>query len=248
MSQVVFYGFLSVFPLILGAYLGSVFHPKEKIIGVISAFGAGAMIAAITLGLMEESFRLGGFDNSIIGFLAGGILFVVGDLILIKIGGRGHRRTYGHLHPEGLEKQNGWAVVLAAVIDGIPESIGLGISLILNPKIGLLLLVSIFFNNLPEAFSSSYDLKRVGKTTAGVMKIWAVVAFVIFIFVILGYTVLGNISASTSSTIQAIAAGGILAMLASTMMPEAYRESGLSASLATIMGFLLIFVLSKAGV
>ena len=242
MSKVIIYAIISVLPLILGSILGSYFQVKEKIIGVISAFGAGAMIAALTFGLMEESFRLGGLDNSIIGFIIGGLLFVIGDLIIIKVGGRGYKRVYD------VESSTGWGIVLGAVLDGIPESIALGISLILNPTIGLLVLVAIFLNNLPEAISSAYDLKKSGKSIKKIMLTWLLVAATVFIFVILGNTLFANVSANLTATFQALAAGAILAMLASTMMPEAYRESGNDASLATVAGFLVIFILSKAGV
>jgi len=242
MSQVVIYGFLSVFPLILGAYLGSVFYLKEKVIGVISAFGAGAMIAALTFGLMEESFKLGGFDNSIIGFISGGLIFVFGDWLIIRIGGRGHKRFYD------VESSTGWGIVLGAILDGIPESIALGIGLLLNAKIGLLVLVAIFLANLPEAISSAYDLKRINKSFNKIILTWLVVAAVGFIFVILGYTLFAHASPDITATFESIAAGAILAMLASTMMPEAYKESGINSSLATVAGFVIIFVLSKAGV
>lgn len=242
MTNVVIYGLISVLPLTLGAYLGAIFNIKEKLIGVISAFGAGAMIAALTFGLMEESFQLGGFDNSIIGFIIGGTVFVIGDYLIIKAGGRGHKKIYS------AENTTGWGIFMGAILDGIPESIGLGISMVLNPKLGLLFLVGIIFNNLPEALSSGYDLKMAKKSKKEIIFVWSVVSFILLAFVFLGYTILANISPSVSSTIQAIAAGGVLAMLASTMMPQAYKESGLFASYATILGFLVIFIMSKAGV
>jgi len=242
MANVVLYGTISILPLIAGALLGGTFHIREKIIGVISAFGAGAMVAALTFGLMEESFRLGGFDNSILGFIGGGILFVIGDLIIIKIGGRGHKKFYD------AESSTGWGIVLGAILDGIPESIALGIGLLLNPKVGLLVLVAIFAANLPEAISSAFDLKRINKSLKQIAITWFSVAIICFIFVILGYTIFANFSPNVTATLEAAAAGAILAMLASTMMPEAYKESGIDASLATVAGFLVIFILSKAGV
>ena len=242
MTSVIFYGFLSVVPLVIGAWLGAYFNVKEKYLGAISAFGAGALIAALTFGLMEESFRLGGLDNSIIGFVVGGLVFVVGDLLIIKIGGRGHRRSYD------VESSTGWGIVMGAVLDGIPESIALGVGLLLNKTIGLLVLVAIILSNLPEAISSAYDLKRVKKSNREILLIWALVAITGLIFVILGYTVFAAISQGATATFESFAAGAILAMLAVTMMPEAYKESGLDASLATVLGFLVIFILSKAGV
>lgn len=242
MTNVIIYGGLSVLPLIVGAYLGFVSNFHKKVIGFIAAFGAGAMIAALTFGLMEESFKLGGFDNSILGFIGGGLLFVIGDLLIIKIGGRGHKKHYN------VESSTGWGIVLGAVLDGIPESIAIGIALLLNTNLGLLVLVGVILNNLPEAISSAYDLKRVGKTFKKIMLTWLVVAVVAFIFVILGYTLFAHVSQSITATFESLAAGAILAMLASTMMPEAYKESGPSSSMATVIGFLVIFILSKMGV
>lgn len=241
MTTVIFYGFLSILPLIVGAVLGFKFHVKEKIIGAISAFGAGAMIAALTFGLMEESFRLGGFDNSIIGFIIGGALFVLGDFIIIKIGGRGHKKYYD------VENSSGWGIVLGATLDGIPESIALGLGLLLNKNLGILVLVGIFLSNLPEAISSAFDLKVANKSFREVMFTWIIVALVSLIFVILGYTLFANLSSNLAATFESFAAGAILAMLASTMMPEAYKESGSWASILTVLGFMVIFIISKLG-
>lgn len=242
MSNVIFYGVLSVIPLIIGAVCGYYFNIKEKFLGVISAFGAGALLAAITFGLLEESFKLGGLDNTIIGFIAGGVVFVIGDLVIIKIGGRGHRRVYD------ADSSTGWGIVLGAVLDGIPESIALGIGLLLNKTVGLLVLLAIIISNLPEAISSAYDLKRVKKSGKEIIIIWTLVAAAGLIFVILGYSVFSQISQSTTAILESFAAGAILAMLAVTMMPEAYKESGMGAALATIFGFLIIFIFAKAGV
>lgn len=242
MGNVFLYGILSVLPLVIGAYFGFVLKTEEKTIGIISAFGSGAMIAALTFGLMEESFKLGGLDNAIFGFIVGGLAFVLGDLLVIKIGGRGHRRFYD------VESSTGWGIVLGAILDGIPESIALGIGLVLNRTVGLLVLVAIILANLPEALSSAYDLKRSKKTKKEILLTWVIVALVSLLFVVLGYTVFAEISQSWTANFESFAAGAILAMLASTMMPEAYKESGVNASLATVFGFLLIFILSKAGV
>ncbi|KKQ74475.1 MAG: Zinc/iron permease [Berkelbacteria bacterium GW2011_GWB1_38_5] len=242
MNNVILYGTISVLPLIFGALIGAKLRVKEKVIGVVSAFGAGALIAALTFGLMEESFKLGGFDNSITGFLLGGIFFVIGELFIIRAGGRGHKRSYV------VKSTTGYGIVLGAVLDGLPESIALGISLLLNPKIGFLVLLAIIFSNLPEALSSAYDLKRNNKSFKSIILTWVFVALAGLICVILGYTVFSNFSSSVTATFEAIAAGGILAMLATTMMPEAYKESGIDASLATVLGFLLIFILSKASI
>lgn len=241
MANVLLYGFISVVPLVIGAILGARVRVNEKIVGAISAFGAGAMIAALAFGLMEESFRLGGFDNSIIGFILGGVLFVVGDYLIIKIGGRGHKDYYD------VEKSTGWGIVLGAALDGIPESLALGLGLLLNKSLGILVLVGIFLSNLPEAISSAYDLKMIKKSFREIMFTWLIVALASFIFVILGYTLFANVSANLVATLESLAAGAILAMLASTMMPEAYKESGAPVSILTVLGFMVVFILAKLG-
>lgn len=241
MSNVILYAIISVLPLILGAAVGFFWCLKEKIIGTIAAFGSGALIAAITFGLMEESFRLGGLGNSVIGFIIGGIVFIIGDLIIIKAGGRGHRRYHS------AQNSTGWGIVLAAVLDGLPESFALGISLAINPSIGFLVLVAIVLNNLPEAISSAYDLRQVGKKSKEVMFVWAAVAFIGLVSIFIGYFLAGFIPVSSTAVLESMAAGAVLAMLAVTMMPEAYREAHLGAALGTMSGFLLIFILAKIG-
>ena len=110
------------------------------------------------------------------------------------------------------------------------------------------MLVAIIANNLPEAIASAFDLRRITKPLKQIAITWISVSVICFIFVILGYSVFANFSPSVTATLEAAAAGAILAMLASTMMPEAFKESGIDASVATVMGFILIFILSKIGV
>ncbi len=252
MQNVLIYGTLSVIPLIIGSYLGSIFRFKEKIIGIIAAFGAGSLIAALTLGLMEESFKMGGYDNAIIGFIIGGIIFSIGDVIIVKIGGRKHKRVYtrNQIQPihDDVSEASGWGVVLGQTLDGIPESMALGIGLLVNKNLGLLMLLAIFLSNLPEAISSAYDLTKAGRSHKLIIGTWAIVALSGLVFTILGYTVFAHVSPHLMATFEAIAAGAILSMLASTLMPEAYRESGIDSSLATVLGFLVIFIISKTGV
>jgi ZIP family zinc transporter len=243
MNSVILFGTISVLPLVIGALLGSYFAIKEKFIGTISAFGAGALIAAITFGMMEESFRLGGFDNAIIGFIAGGVLFVIGDYLIISFGGRSHKRTY-----KTDRASNGWAIVLGQTLDGIPESIALGLGLLVNPKLGLLVLIGVFLSNLPESISSAYDLKESGKSIREIVLIWSFVAALGILFTVIGYSVFAGVSPHTMATFESLAAGAILTMLATTMMPEAYKDGGPASSLATVMGFLIVFIISKLGV
>jgi len=239
MVQVVIYGFVGALGLITGSICGCFFNIKEKTIGILMAFGAGALIAALSFGLLEESYRLSGLYHTIWAFAFGGLLFVLGDLLIIKLGGRGHKRHYSS------QETTGWAIVLGAVLDGIPESLALGVALLLGKSLGFVIMIAIFLSNFPEGISSAYDLTRTGQKRNSVLLTWFLVAFVGFIFVIFGYMVFGHISQTVLGVTEAIAAGALLAMVSSTMIPESFRESGFSASLVTMFGFLVIFFLSK---
>lgn len=239
MTQVIFYGLIGAFGLILGSLCGAFFKIKEKIIGIFMAFGAGALIAALSFGLLEESYKLAGLSHTTWAFILGGVIFVLGDLLIIKLGGRGHKEHYD------TEETEGWAIVLGAVLDGIPESLALGVALLVGKGLGLLMMIAIFLSNFPEGFSSSYDLLKAGQKKDRILLTWILVALSGFVFVILGYTIFGNISQTILGVTEAIAAGALLSMIASTMTPKAYQESGFSVSLVTVIGFLIVFLLSK---
>jgi ZIP family zinc transporter len=239
MSQVISYGLIAAFALVGGASLGSYFKIKEKIIGTFMAFGAGTLIAALSFGLLEESYKLAGLSHTIWAFFLGGLVFVFGDYLIIRLGGRGHKDIYA------TDKTQGFAIVLGAILDGIPESLAMGVSLLVGKGLGFLMLVAIFLSNFPEGITSAYDLLKAGQTKSKIIGVWILVAVSGFVFVILGYTLFGHIPQFILGITEAIAAGALLAMVASTMMPEAYQESGLFVSLVTVLGFLVIFMLSK---
>ena len=238
MTQAILYGFLGAVALFFGAVCGAVFKIKPKIIGTIMAFGAGALIAALSFGLLEEAYSLSGLFHTVWAFLLGGIIFALGDYLIINLGGRGHKRVYD------AEKSEGFAIVLAAVLDGISESLALGVALLLGKSLGLLMVIAIFVSNFPEGISSSYDLLRAGLSKKKILLTWLSVSIIGFIFVIFGYTIFGHISSAILGITEAIAAGALLSMIASTMMPEAYQESGPYVSFMTVLGFLFIFLIS----
>lgn len=239
MAQVIIYGLIGALGLIFGSLAGAYFKIKEKIIGIVMAFGAGALIAALSFGLLEEAHKLSGLYHTIWAFFLGGLIFVLGDLLIIYLGGRGHKEHYPS------EKTQGYAIILGAVLDGIPESLALGVALLVGKGLGLLMMIAIFLSNFPEGIASAYDLLKAGQPKSKILLTWLLVALSGFIFVILGYTIFGHIPQAVLGITEAVAAGALLAMLASTMMPEAYKESGLSVSLVTVLGFLVIFLVSK---
>lgn len=242
MARVLIFAFLSGFSLILGTIIGSSFRIAQKVIAAIMAFGSGVMICALTFGLMEEAFRHGGFDAVIIGFLVGGLVFILGDFLIHRFGGRGPKKR----KPFRMSREtNGKAIVLGALLDGIPESVALGISLISRNGIGLLMAAAIFLSNLPESISSIDDLKKEGFSKKKIYFIWVSVGIAVMVTVVLSYLFLEKLNLNTLGIIEAFASGAILAMLADSMMPEAYEDGGYLIGILTVLGFLTAFILYK---
>lgn len=241
-TTVLLYASLTGFSLILGVIIGTTLKIGQKTIAAIMAFGSGVLICALTFGLMEEAFKHGGFDAVIIGFLMGGLVFISGDVLIHKIGGRNHKRN---AHHPSTRETNGKAIVLGSLLDGVPESIALGVALLSPKGIGLLMLVAIFMSNLPESLSSIDDLRREGFSKRRIYLLWSIVSLLVAASVVLSFLFLEKLDLNALGIIESFASGAILAMLADSMMPEAYEDGGFLIGFLTMLGFLTAFVLSK---
>jgi ZIP family zinc transporter len=244
MLQIMLFGAISGLSLLVGAWVGTAFSLKDKTIAEFMAFGAGVLVCALTFGLMEEAFGQGGFDAAVIGFLAGGVTFIGGDYFVHRIGGKRHKRRP---LAEGPEEAGGDVIVLGALLDGIPESLALGIALFNGHGKGCLMLIAIVLSNFPEGISSIAGLRREGFSKRSIYLLWALVAFAVFGASVLSYVFLTGIDPNWMGAIEAFAAGAILAMLADSMMPEAFAEGGFTVGLFTVLGFLVAFVVSRCG-
>jgi zinc transporter, ZIP family len=242
MLQALFYGLASGFSLLFGAYVATRFSIGQRVIARFMAFGSGVLICALTFGLMEEAFAHGGFDAVIIGFSLGGLMFILGDYLVHIKGGRKHRRK-----PviSTSRNANGKAITLGAMLDGIPESVALGIALFNGQGRGLLMLVAIILSNFPEGISSVTGLRKEGFTKKQIFGIWAIVAVLTTLITVLSFIFLHDIDPNIIGIIEAFAAGAILAMLADTMMPEAFEEGGFTIGILTVLGFLTAFIISR---
>jgi len=242
MLQAVIYGGISGLSLLLGALAGTFFKLRQKTVACFMAFGSGALVCALTFGLMEEAFGHGGFDAVIIGFLCGGLVFIGGDYLLHISGGRKHKRRQ---LVRAFRESDGKLITMGAVLDGIPESIALGISLFNGQGRGILMLVAIFLSNFPESISSIDGLRKQGFSKRKICGLWGFIALAILAVCVLSFSFLHGIDLYSLGIIEAFAAGAILAMLADSMMPEAFEEGGFNIGLFTVLGFLVAFIVSR---
>ena len=137
-------------------------------------------------------------------------------------------------------------MVLGALLDGIPESAAIGVSLIGGGGVGVAVVAAVFLSNIPEGLSASSGMKASGRSTAYILGLWAAVAAASTAAAALGYALLGGSSPEVIAIVQAFAAGAILTMLSDTMVPEAVKHAGSLVGLVTVLGFVIAFLLSNA--
>ncbi|HEU0243217.1 MAG TPA: hypothetical protein VFQ75_04885 [Candidatus Limnocylindrales bacterium] len=227
--------FLAASTLLVGAALAMARHWSTRTIGLIAGFGVGALISSLTLDLTESAFAEAGAPAVALGLAAGAIVYSAGNWALHKGGPGRHRKRSGGQQ----EGAGALGIVLGTILDGIPESIVIGISLLASEAIGLSFLIAVAISNLPEAMSATTGLRRAGWSAAHVYRLWAGVALVSALSAGLGYLLLADAPPGLTATIEAFAAGAILTMLADTMMPEAFDDAGPAVGLATVLGYAL---------
>ncbi len=241
------WGLIAGSALLVGALLAYFFKISGRIVAAIMAFGAGVLISAISLELMEESFQLGGFFNMVTGFLAGAVIFTAINLYLARNGARHRKRSGKQLKSDRTSEDNSLAIVAGSVIDGIPESIAIGLTIITGGAVSVATVVAIFISNIPEGLSSTAGIKNAGWSFSSIFSMWLLITVISGLASLAGYTIFSQLPNSVISFTLALAAGGILAMLVDTMIPEAFSETHDLAGLFTVFGFIISFALSQIG-
>ena len=244
------WGLLAGGALVIGAAIGYFFKIPQRVVATVMAFGSGVLISALSFELMEEAYRRGGFGSTALGFIGGAAVFTVANIILAKQGAKHRKRSGEHQKEEKEENEDsggGLAIAVGALLDGIPESIVIGLSLIAGGGVSLVAVVAIFLSNLPEGLSSSAGMKKAGRSAVYIFGIWTSIALASGISAIVGYTVFSGFSENVIAATNAVAAGAILAMLVDTMIPEAFETAHNFAGLATVLVFLAAFALDKLG-
>jgi ZIP family zinc transporter len=227
--------------LVLGALAGIYLPVQSRAIGLVMAFGGGVLISAICFDLLDESARSGHLDTLAIGMILGAATFFGGDWVLDHNGGN-HRKRSGGQQAEGAPG----ALVLGALLDGIPESAAIGVSLLGGHAVSASVVAAVFLSNVPESMSAATGLQKAGRSNRWILGLWAAVTVVSAIAAGLGFALLGGASGDLVAGIEAFAAGAILTMLADTMMPEAFEHGGSLVGLLTVAGFVVSVFLSTA--
>ncbi|HEY6695700.1 MAG TPA: hypothetical protein VI006_22795 [Solirubrobacteraceae bacterium] len=226
------WGALAASSLVIGAVLGIGRPWPARLIGTVLAFGAGALISAVSFDLAEEGFDLGRPGTVGLGLGLGAMTYFLLDRLVERSG-------------SGVDKTDaGAALALGAFLDGIPEQLVLGIGIAAGEGVSVGLLAAIFVSNLPEAIGSATDMKSAGRPGRDITRLWIGVAVVCTLATVLGYAIGDGTSGDLRATIDGFAAGALLVMLIDSMIPEAVAKAGRPAGLVTVLGFAVAASLS----
>jgi zinc transporter, ZIP family len=233
MTTSFFWGLLAASSLIAGGLLTFWIKISYRMLGLIMAFGAGVLISAVAFELAHEAIILSeGSGMATLGLFTGALTFFAGDLLIDRMGGK-KRKAIGASHGSEL----GLPVTLGIVLDGIPESIVIGLSMLGGQTVSITMLIAVFISNIPEAIAATSGLASGGWSRWRITGLWVVVSIVCGLASLAGYTLFENASHSLLAFIQMFAGGAILVMLADTMSPEAFEHGGKWAGIVTVLGF-----------
>jgi ZIP family zinc transporter len=226
------WGGLAAISLVIGAWLALRFRPDRRAVGLILGFGAGALLGAVAYELVPRDVAHARWGFVWLGL--GAITFYLADRLFTN-----RHRTSA---PTGAGAS--MSIVIGALLDGVPESVVLGMGLAAGGQISVAFLVAVFVSNLPESLGATPGMLASGLTRARVYQVWWAIVVLSALCAALGYAVITWVPGTDGSYVQAFAAGAVLTMLADSMIPEAYEEGGKAVGLITVLGFVIAGALS----
>jgi ZIP family zinc transporter len=235
------WGTLAASSLVIGAVLALTFRFGTRTIGLIMAFGAGVLISAVAFDLVEEAIDTSTEEWAVlVGIFAGCGVFFGGDWLIDRLGGEA-RKDAGGDQADG----SALAIVLGTILDGIPESMVIGLTIFEGGAVGAAYLSAVFISNLPESVSSTAGLAASGWRKSRILWMWIAIALISGAASLAGYGLFQRASPNTVAFVLAFAGGAILTMLADTMMPEAYEHGGKLVGVVTTLGFVIALVIHQ---
>ncbi len=238
------WGLLGASSLIAGAALAFVLKLPRWVTAGIMSFGCGVLISAVAYDLLEDGFQEGGILPIIGGAVAGSAAYAFADWLVSKQGGH-HRKPSGEGEQQHASQGGGLAIAIGSLLDGIPESIVLGLGLLGGHGVSLAMLAAIFLSNFPEGLSSALGMKAAGRSKSYIFGLWVAIVLVSGVASLIGAAVFGSAPPRVVAAVNAVAAGALLTMVVNTMIPEAVEgEQNFTGSLV-VLGLLVAFSLSN---
>jgi zinc transporter, ZIP family len=233
------WGALAASSLVIGAIFALRVRIPTRWIGLIMGFGAGVLISAVAFDLVEEAVDTSAGEVAVlVGIFAGCGTFFGGDWLIDRMGGGDRKDAAG-----AQESGSALAIALGTVLDGIPESLVIGLTIFEGGEVGAAYLVAVFVSNLPESVSSTAGLVGAGWAKSRILWMWVAIALISALSSLAGYGLFQDSPPEVVAFVLAFAAGAILTMLADTMIPEAYEHGGKLVGVFTTLGFVVAFAI-----
>jgi zinc transporter, ZIP family len=232
--------------LLAGGIAAAALELPERLAATITAFGGGTLLAAIALELVPEADDKAGVLPTALGLLAGTLIYVGADAYLNRDQDMKDMRRSGHAAAAGQamsmpskhsDAARGESIAVGIFVDGVPESVALGLT-VAEGAVGVALLVGILVGNVVEAYGAAQPIVASGRSKRFALTLLAAIGLALAFATVLGGTVLADASGTLIGTAEAIAAGAVLAVISISVVPYAFEEvSGLVAA-ATVLGFI----------
>ena len=238
--------------LLAGAVMAALLRLPARLAATVTAFGGGILLAAIALELVPEADDGAGAALTAAGLLAGTLIYVGADAWLNREPGMRAMRRSGHAAAAGrpmtmrgghAEAARGESIAAGIFVDGVPESLALGLT-IAEGELGVALLAGILLGNLVESYGAAQPILAGGRSRSFVLRLLGGIGTALAAATVLGGTVLADASPSLVGTAQAVAAGAVLAVISIAIVPHAFSEVSSRVATATVIGFIAGYLLS----
>ena len=243
MLEALLWGLVATSSLVIGALVVQLRCPSERVLGVVMAFGAGVLISAVSFELIEEAVEVsGGHGGTALGFLTGAAVFTLGDLAISSLGYRNRKDIAG-----GAQEAPAYAIVLGTILDGVPESAVLGLTVLQTGEVGAAILVAIFVSNLPESIAASFESS--GERMEAAERDAAVDRHRLRVFAVSSGRLCAarrRIAEHDGVHVRLRRRRDPLHACATSMMPEAYEHTRRWAGMFTVLGFGVAFLVNWA--
>lgn len=235
-----------------GAVLAAALALPPRIAASLTAFGGGLLFAAVALELVPEADAGAGTALTAGGLLAGTLIYVGADAWLNRDPGMRDMRRSGHAAAAGRdmaprvdrgEAARGESIAAGIFVDGVPESLALGLT-IARDELGVALLAGILVGNLVEAYGAAQPIVAAGRSARFALGLLGGIGLALAAATVVGGTVLAGASPELVGTAQAVAAGAVLAVISIAIIPHAFEEVSGEVATVTMLGFVAGYLLS----
>ena len=243
------WGLLSASGLLIGALGGYYTSLQHSTISRVMTFAAGVLLAVVAVELVLNARGAVSLQWTVTGLLCGAAVFSTVNWLLARHGAK-HRKRCGECVEQPDEQQqpgSGLAIAAGTFLDGVPEGVVLGLSVLHQGAPGFGTVSAFFLANIPEALSSSAGMRKAARSARYVFSVWIGIALSISLAAAVSGLVLRGTGPAVRGTAEAFAAGAILALVSETMIPEAFHGSPQFNGLLLVVGFVALLILLVLG-